>query len=473
MKLRVQLPFKATEKSLRVCFESILRQWNDRSGIVRQGLITDNGWLELIIGEELDSGELGYFGSTLSQLRENNGIMSLTLEGCTADKLSERFNMIIRKVNQFETEKHGLAEIRLMRGNGICFELFKADWQPAVSENRFNVPLGIQASIIQPDVIKKEKEIVRDSNSSNEKDKQTKLLLIDGMNILSRCYYATSYGNEESDLMRSSKGLFTNGIKPLSEKLVKMIRKLRPTHIAVLWESPGGRSSLWRRKVADFYKSNRDGKEQPASLTEQVKTAKALFGAMNIKQMHLETMEADDLMGCLSKRWSVEVNEMCYLWTNDSDFHQLIDNKTVQLIDDEPFTLEMFNEKYEGITPTQFIDYKGFCGDSSDNIKGIPGIGHKGAIGLLQTYNSMEDSISAAEHNNLDVTFKRYKNKLLEGKDSGLLSRKLATIMLDIREMKEIPWEDLASNFSRSGFLTMLKELDIEHKKNMKDVALT
>ncbi|MNW59990.1 hypothetical protein D3C74_379470 [compost metagenome] len=85
----------------------------------------------------------------------------------------------------------------------------------------------------------------------------------------------------------------------------------------------------------------------------------------------------------------------------------------------------------------------------------------------------MEDSISAAEHNNLDVTFKRYKNKLLEGKDSGLLSRKLATIMLDIREMKEIPWEDLASNFSRSGFLTMLKELDIEHKKNMKDVALT
>ncbi|WP_346835869.1 hypothetical protein [Paenibacillus polymyxa] len=76
MKLRVHLPFKATGKSLSVCFESILKQWIDQAGIVRQGLITNDDWLEIIIGEELDSGELGYFGSALSQLREKNGIIS-------------------------------------------------------------------------------------------------------------------------------------------------------------------------------------------------------------------------------------------------------------------------------------------------------------------------------------------------------------------------------------------------------------
>ncbi|CCC86338.1 hypothetical protein PPM_p0188 (plasmid) [Paenibacillus polymyxa M1] len=76
MKLRVHLPFEATGKSLSVCFESILKQWIDQAGIVRQGLITNDDWLEIIIGEELDSGELGYFGSALSQLREKNGIIS-------------------------------------------------------------------------------------------------------------------------------------------------------------------------------------------------------------------------------------------------------------------------------------------------------------------------------------------------------------------------------------------------------------
>ncbi|MGG3152272.1 5'-3' exonuclease H3TH domain-containing protein [Paenibacillus glucanolyticus] len=143
-----------------------------------------------------------------------------------------------------------------------------------------------------------------------------------------------------------------------------------------------------------------------------------------------------------------------------------MDPNIVQLVEDEPFDLKMFMQKYDGITPTQFIDYKGYCGDTSDNIPGVTGIGPKGAIELLKTYGSMEAAVSEINRKKDDPKLKGVEKKLLMGSESGLLSRELATILLDVPEMKAVAWEDLAIKINRSGYLEMMAELEIEVKSN-------
>ncbi|WP_240416563.1 5'-3' exonuclease [Paenibacillus periandrae] len=467
MNLKVQLPIKATGPSLRTCFESILRQWKDLHGVVRKGRITETGWLEIMIGLELHPGEAGYREVETPRIQEREGIFTLSIVGCDVDQVRETFRLIYKKIMEFESLYRLMGEVVLYKGDGICFKMIKSEWQPSQSsEHLRSVSIEIQSLANSSQDIKKTE--AEEPNRSKEEviklPASPSLLLIDGMNILSRCYYGSSRGKEEHELMRSTQGVFTNAIKPLTEKLLKVIRKFAPTNILVLWDPPGGRSTLRRRQLADFYKHSRDSKKTPESLKEQIETAKSLFEAMNIKQIHVDSYEADDLAGSISKRWSLEINDLCYLWSNDKDYFQLLDHNVVQLIDDEPFDLEMFTQKYEGITPQQYIDYKGFCGDPSDDIPGIAGIGHTFAMSLLHSFGSMEAAIAAAENRSLDQKNQRFENKLKEGKELGLLSRDLARIEVDIPEMNEILWEDILIKINRNGYLAKMEELEIKQK---------
>lgn len=427
--MRVRLPVMPTLKSLSVCFESILRQWTDRKGYIKEGHITEAGWLEFSVMNEDDQPE----NIDTSLINGSSCIDKVVLYGLSWSQLAGIFLKIVKKIDLFEKEQNALAEVVLYPGDGFCFTLIIGKWQS-------NMRL-----------------------SDNKKDnKSDALLLIDGMNVLTRCYYATAYGIDEHELLRSSKGVYTNAIKPMTESLLKVIKKYSPTHMAILWESEGGRSTLWRRLEADWYKSNRD--PHPEALMQQIDTAKKLFKNMNIKQLQVDGMEADDLAS-LGKRWAETSNNICYLRSNDKDYYQLLEQNVILLADEGPFTLENFNTKYGGITPLQFIDYKGLCGDSGDNIPGVAGVGHKGAINILLQYGDMETAIIAAEKNEMKQHnhLKRYQEKLLESKDIGLLSKKIARIKTDVPEMLEIPWEELALNISREGYLSYMKELEISN----------
>ncbi|WP_186327586.1 5'-3' exonuclease [Paenibacillus sp. Y412MC10] len=480
MKLNVKLPVKASGKSVRACFESIHRQWTNRSGSVRSTKITEDQWLELIIGPQLYPGEIGYTEPVSTQLVEHDGVCELTLTGLTAHELMDAFQLIGRKIDAFEAQSRCLAEIEFLSGDNVRLLLKPSSWQP--KSELMSTLIPSMAATNSPALKKETKPTqspVQQGQPSEQKGQPValqeepapkmpaspSLLIIDGMNILSRCYWATAYNKEEHQLLRSSKGVFTNAIKPLTEKLIKVIRKYAPTNLVVVWDPPGGRKSLWRRELCPSYKATRDDKEDPISFTQQIETAKAVFAQMNIKQYYVDRYEADDIAGYFSTLWSKEINDRCYLYSNDKDYHQLLDHNVIQIVDDEPFDLAMFTEKYEGITPLQFIDHKALSGDTSDNIAGVPGVGPKGSLGLLKAHGSLEGIFAAVESDSLDPKLKRYQKALKEGRESGYMSRKLATIVRDIPEMGQVVWEDLLTKIDKAGYQAMMAELEIEQNK--------
>ncbi|GAA0854073.1 PIN domain-containing protein [Paenibacillus glucanolyticus] len=318
MKLRAKMPVKATEKSLRVCLESVYRQWKSRAGEVRKAELTDDGWFEILIGPNLHPQEFGYIEPAKNPISQEGNIFQVSIIGSTSEKLKAIFQELSMKIIEHEVESGYISEVLLCSGEGIQFQLVEADWQPMQSGMNHLTQVGSQAAV--PLSENEIKLTSTDRSTVTPPTMSSSLLIIDAMNLLARCYWATAYSKEEHELMKSSKGKFTNAIKPLTEKLVKMIRRFAPTHIAVVWDPPGGRSTLWRRRLADFYKANRDNKEDPVPFKEQIETAKSVFRAMNIQQFHVDTMEADDLAGSLSKRWSTEINGNCLLWSNDKDY---------------------------------------------------------------------------------------------------------------------------------------------------------
>ncbi len=242
-----------------------------------------------------------------------------------------------------------------------------------------------------------------------------KIVLIDGNSLLNRAFYATP-------VFTTQNGMPTNAIFGFTKLLFKILDDIKPEYIAVAFDM---KSPTFRHKMYDGYKSTR--KPMPDELGVQVEPLKNLLKAMKIAVCGVEGIEADDILGTLSKKFAAH----SYIYTGDRDSYQLVDEHT-----DVCFTrkgvsdilhLSAENFKAEiGIEPSQVVDLKALMGDKSDNIPGVAGIGEKTALDLLEKYGSL-DGI----YEKIDEMKFAMRSKFENNREIAYLSYKLAKIDRD------------------------------------------
>lgn len=289
---------------------------------------------------------------------------------------------------------------------------------------------------------------------------QQTLLLIDGFNLLSRGHFATSYGREDHQL-KNSQGIYTNALRVFFQKLVNLIAEYDVSHLAIAWDVK--REELKRRMMFPDYKATRS--ELPSPLLEQYETCKTILDNIGIQQISIPAFEADDVIGSLSTKWNTHANGNCYIYSNDRDLFQLLNDNVSQIIASKKgefvYSLTDFEAEY-GITSRQWVDVKALLGDTSDNIPGCPGVGEKSALPLIQQYGSIESIYEQIEE--LDKKFNRYKKKLIEGKDYTFISKQLSEIICDLEELEDILFEELELSLNHDQLTEQFMELELKIK---------
>ena len=250
---------------------------------------------------------------------------------------------------------------------------------------------------------------------------QKRLFLLDAFALIFRGYYALIKNPKIT-----STGMDVSAIMGFTNSLLDVIRRERPDHLAVAFDK-GGSSA--RVAVFPEYKANRD--ETPEAIKIAVPYIKRILKAMHIPIIEREGVEADDLIGTLSKQAEKE-GFKTYMVTPDKDYAQLISENIFMYRPArmgngiEIWGIPEVQKKFEVERPEQVIDYLGMMGDSVDNIPGLPGVGDKTAKKFLAQFGSMEELLA-----NTDQLKGKMKEKVEANAALGLLSKQLATIMLD------------------------------------------
>lgn len=259
-----------------------------------------------------------------------------------------------------------------------------------------------------------------------------KFLIIDGNSIANRAFYALP-------LLSNSRGEYSNAVYGFVNSLTKAIVDLKPKYIAVAFDI--GKKTFRNALYAD-YKAKR--KPMPSELASQMPILKSLLDTMKIKYFEKKDIEADDIIGTLSKTEGVEK----VLLSGDRDLFQLLDDQTIiwfpkrGVSEIDVVTSQNLKDKM-GLLPNQIVDYKALRGDSSDNIPGVVGIGEKGATELLLKFGNLDNI-----YQNLDQINEKLRTKLLNGRDLAYLSRQLASINRDVPLSFKL--EDLTYQFPYS-----------------------
>lgn len=251
---------------------------------------------------------------------------------------------------------------------------------------------------------------------------QKKLFLLDAYALIFRAYYS---------LIRSpritSKGKNTNAQFGFLNTLVDLINNQKPTHIAVCFDTHAP-----TERHTDFadYKANRQ--ETPEDIREAIPDIKRMIRAFNIPVVENDGYEADDVIGALAKQ-AEKVGYEVFMVTPDKDYGQLVsENIKIYKPPYQGGTLEILGpkevcEKWDIASVDQVIDVLGLMGDAVDNIPGIPGVGEKTAAKLLKEYGTLENVLE-----NADKIKGALGEKVRNGKDLAILSKKLATIIIDV-----------------------------------------
>ncbi|MBV7269715.1 DNA polymerase I [Winogradskyella luteola] len=250
---------------------------------------------------------------------------------------------------------------------------------------------------------------------------QKRLFLVDAYALIFRGYYAFI-----KNPRINSKGEDTSAIMGFMNSLLDVIKRERPDHLAVCFDKGG---SVDRIEMYDAYKANRD--ETPEGIKTAIPYIYEILKAMHIPIMVKEGYEADDVIGTLSRQAEKE-GYKTYMVTPDKDFAQLV-TKNIFMYRPvfgggyETWGIPEVQKKFEVTEPMQVIDFLGMMGDSSDNIPGLPGVGEKTAKKFIHQFGSMEGLLA-----NTDQLKGKMKEKVEANGELGLLSKKLATIMLDV-----------------------------------------
>lgn len=286
-----------------------------------------------------------------------------------------------------------------------------------------------------------------------------RLVVIDGKSIFYRGYYAMPN-------LTTSDGTPTGGVYGFVSLSLELIKKLQPDYVAVAWDKRGTNIRR-RRELYSEYKAGR--KPAPEDFYAQIPILRELLEAFGWPLYELDDYEADDIMGAFATQAEARGVETC-LVTSDLDALQLVSPLTkVYAIKQgltrvEEFTPAQFQQKY-GLQTEQFLDLKALMGDNSDNLPGVAGVGQKTATRLLQQYQSLD-----GVYQHLDEQTGALHKKLLAGRDSAYLTRRVAEIWRDapvtldwaVADMADCNYQRVAEILERLEFRSLIKRLPAE-----------
>ncbi len=279
------------------------------------------------------------------------------------------------------------------------------------------------------------------------------LYIIDALNFLFRSYYAIG-------TMTSPEGQSTGALFGFIRSLNKLMRDFSPSHIVVVFDGPD--NTKHRGAIYEKYKEHREG--MPEDLFPQLEHALEFCEKAGIACLQSEGVEADDTMGAVAL-WAAKEGAKVFICTGDKDMCQLVSDD-IHLLNVHKDNLEINAAKVveiHGVRPDQIVDLLALMGDTSDNIPGIKGIGPKTAAAWLQEFGSLDEILAHPEK----ITGEKKQQAVIEGRELALISRRLATLFLDIPFphdadfflLKPPHLDALKKFYHRFHFLSLLKEL--------------
>jgi DNA polymerase I len=290
---------------------------------------------------------------------------------------------------------------------------------------------------------------------------QPTFILVDGHSLAFRSYFAFAKGRDGG--LRTKSGIPTSVCFGFLKSLLEVIAKEQPSHLAVAFDLG---LPTFRHEADDTYKADRPG--TPEDFIPDLKNLHELLDALNLKILTASGYEADDVLGTLAQKASI-AGYCVKILTGDRDLFQLVDpEKRIKVLylnkealqrsstsGPTEFGLEEVKQKL-GVLPSQIIDYKALCGDTSDNIPGVKGIGEKTAVQLLSEYSTLENI-----YNSLDNIKGVAQKKLEAGKEDAQKSKYLATIVQDVP--LEVNLEDCKlQGFDTNNLTPLLEKLEFK-----------
>ncbi|MDD3845655.1 MAG: DNA polymerase I [Syntrophorhabdaceae bacterium] len=288
-----------------------------------------------------------------------------------------------------------------------------------------------------------------------------RVFLVDGHSYLYRAFYATPH-------LSNSRGVPTNAVYAF----VSMLRKLRnsenPDTLIVVFDSPG---PSFREEISREYKAQRPA--MPDNLSLQVPFVKKIIDAMGLPVIEKEGFEADDIIATITEHLKARDDVMTFIVTGDKDMMQLVGEK-VRILDSMKNLLIGEGEVMEkfGVPPRNVVDYLSLCGDASDNIPGVPGIGEKTARELVASLGSVENIYDRLA----EIRKKAVRERLVSGREKAEMSKKLATLRYDVpietgvEDLSERPQdlETLRRLYRELELTSLYREIRIEGKEKKK-----
>jgi DNA polymerase-1 len=260
---------------------------------------------------------------------------------------------------------------------------------------------------------------------AGRKGSKPRVILIDGSSLIYRAYYAIP-GN-----LTASSGLHTNAIYGFALMFGKILAGKLPEYGAMVFDAPG---KTFREEEYPEYKAQRPS--MPEDLSEQLSSIDRLVEQHDFPILRVSGFEADDVIGTLTRQ-ATEAGYEVRIISGDKDFAQLIgpDVRMVDTLRDIVFDTELVKKRW-GVAPETFIEHLALLGDTADNIPGVPGIGQKGSAALLEKFGTLD-----GVYENIEALKGKQKANLIEFRDQAYMSRRLATI--DLNVPLELGLEDL------------------------------
>ena len=300
-----------------------------------------------------------------------------------------------------------------------------------------------------------------------------KLLLIDGNSIMNRAFY----GIMGSKMLTTKDGKYTNAVYGFLAIMFKIMEDLNPDYMAVSFDL---KAPTARHKMFSEYKANRHG--MPDELKEQMPMIKEVLKAMNIDIVEKEGYEGDDILGTLAKYGENQGLNVVILSGDRDTFQLATNNVTIRIprtkggkTETEDYDRKKVIEEY-GLEPKALIDVKGLQGDTSDNIPGVPGIGPKTAISLIQKYETVENLYEKIEKGEDDLKGKQKEN-IIANKEMAFLSKKLGEIDVNVplednlETLKVEEWDKkkVLEIFQNLNFRRYIERFNLENIKEAQE----
>ncbi|HKJ28480.1 MAG TPA: 5'-3' exonuclease H3TH domain-containing protein, partial [Anaerolineales bacterium] len=276
------------------------------------------------------------------------------------------------------------------------------------------------------------------------------IYLLDGYALAYRTYFALTGANPARWV--TSQGEPTAGVFGFASVLLRLFEQEKPDYLAVAFDI----GKTFRDEMYPEYKATRE--KMPDDLRQQIERIRELVDTFNIPKLEREGYEADDVLGSAS-RVAVEAGLGVKIITGDRDLLQLVEPRVVvslpgrKLSDAQDYTAETVMESL-GVRPDQVVDYKALCGDASDNIPGVRGVGKKTAEKLLGEHDTLDQV-----YENLDEYTPGLRKKLEEGRENAYLSQKLATIVTDLDIEIDLDKANV-KNFDPAQVEAMFREME-------------